>query len=47
MHVPNEVYYVSFKAQSVTFKVLPFTIHTLVPTVLPKSQVAKSGEYGR
>jgi hypothetical protein len=42
MHVPNEMYYIGFKAQLVTFEALPFTIYTLVSTVPPKVTACQS-----
>jgi hypothetical protein len=38
MDVAKEIYHINIKVQLVTFKVVPFAIYTLVPTVLTTSK---------
>jgi hypothetical protein len=36
--MPKEIYYINFKVQLITFRVVCITVYTRVPVVLPTSE---------
>jgi hypothetical protein len=44
--VPKQIYYINYKVQLVTFKIVPFPVCTLVPNFVPPSEATPEIFFG-